>query len=134
MELDMTDPYTDPNQDLEQAQAYAEYLRRTFDVDGTGYEPMDAPVSSGHSSADTMAQDHHQALRDYHREQRDADLATVQALAQDRAAFERVEAGQGNEADRRAAHRHGRRNGLIPKRSTVDKLIAQGARQRRVAT
>jgi hypothetical protein len=133
------DPYDAMSED-EKAHAVAEEQRRYIDQNFhgenlfVGLATDDITPSRRPSSAQQMAKDYNDALGDLAREERNRDLAVAQALRRDRQAFERVEAGQGDERDRIAAHRHATRHGLIPKESTVDKLIRQGERQRRVRT
>jgi hypothetical protein len=131
MELIMSE-YDNLTEDHERAVAERDRLVGIFGEDITIGLATDEPARSRRpSSAQAMVKDRDEALAELRREDQARDMATVQALARDRAAFERVEAGQGTEQDRIAAHRHATRHGLIPKRSTVEKLIAQGERQRR---
>jgi hypothetical protein len=126
----------DPNQKLRDDEAARrEYIRATFGDDALEGLATDQPSTSRRpSSAQTHARERAEALADLHREERDRDLAVAQALESDRAAFERATAdpGRATEQDRIAAHRHALRQGLVPRRSSIDRLIAQGERQRRI--
>jgi hypothetical protein len=123
MELNMTDNL---NEEHEKAVSYARYIRDTFGVDGVGYEPMDAPTASPKSSAAQHVKERNEALADYHRELREAEVEVTIALRADADAYERVTTGAStSEADKRAALRHGHRYDLIPKQTSAEKLVAQ---------
>jgi hypothetical protein len=118
-------------EDHERALAYAKYIRDTFGVDGTGYEPMDAPTANTRSTAQRHVQERNDALAQLQAEDRAAQLAVATGLEQDRAAYERVTSGASTtDADQRAALRHGHRHNLIPKQTSAEKLVAQSDRAR----
>jgi hypothetical protein len=129
LELTMT---KQDDQDQALREEHERYLRTTFGDDVFVGLATDLPVTTNRpSSAQVHVQERDQALADLHREDREARLTTATALAQDQAAYDRVVAGSTDDQDRHAADRHVRRHGLVPRRSSVDRLIAQGERARR---
>jgi hypothetical protein len=120
-------------EDQETALAYRRYLVDQFGPEITIGLATDEPATSQRpSSAQTIVKERDEALAEIAREDRDERLAAAIAHDQDRQAFDRVAAGTGSDRDRVAADRHAQRHGLVPKRSSAERLIAASERARRL--
>jgi nucleotide-binding universal stress UspA family protein len=120
------------SEDQERAASEADRLAAIFGPDVLiGLATDQVTPSRRPSSAQQHVRERNQALRQRQREDQAADLAVVAALDQDRQAYDRYQAHP-TEQDQHAAYRHAQRHNLVPKRSTVDKLIRQGEQARRV--
>ena len=107
----------------------------------TGYEILDQPrgATDPRSTAAKIGRDIAKGRRDERLRQRREKVNAVGRIEDDALAHQRVQearrAGQPvHPTDLAAAERHIDRHGLVPKRSTIDRLIEQGRRLRREAS
>jgi hypothetical protein len=125
------------DKDRDEAAAERERIRTLFGDNALIGLATDEPARSKRpSSAQTIVKDRNKSLRELRREDRDAQLAVAAGHRADADAFDRYTADSENasEDDKRAAFQHADRAGLLPKRSSAEKLIAQDERLRRRAS
>jgi hypothetical protein len=125
----------DSDEDRDQAlrEEHERFIRSTFGDDAFIGLATDQPaVSSRPSTGQAIAQDLDKARREYQREKRDRDLAILAAHRADEAAYDLVTTNpaQATDQDKAAAHRFARREGRLPKRSSVQELIQMEQRSR----